>query len=455
MRPGNSIAVNYPYPMRTIRPERARMAFLVLTLFTLMAGDAWRYTVGWTGFAILVSLLAVAFIVILVVHRSRWSVGGLPYPLIAFLALTVLSLIWSFYPGATALGLAATWSTVIGGVAVAVIFSWGEILRGLGLALKLVLGMSLLFEFVVAALIRRPVLPPVPEPGIDYANLPSPIPPMLYWSRNELFTVFDDGKIQGIVGNSTLLSFVALVGIIVFGIQLAGGLVGKQLGLFWLAVAVVSLAFSRSATNILGLVTVLAIVAAVLLVRRAGTPRAVVTTYVGLIVIGVGTLATGLVLRNQVLGLLGKSPDLTNRTQIWRDVSALAEQRPVFGWGWVSYWVPWVKPFDNLAENNGIRQLHAHNAWIDVWFQLGIIGLIIFGALVLSTVSRAWLFAVDRPQVSPGNPGSFAPASLLPLLLLVALIVQSFAESRLLVEFGLFTLAVIAVKTKRPEWTPR
>ena len=178
-------------------------------------------------------------------------------------------------------------------------------------------------------------------------------------------------------------------------------------------------------------------------------------TYVSLTVVGLAALAGGLAFRAQVLGLLGKSSDLTNRTQIWQDVSALAQERPVFGWGWVSYWVPWVKPFDNLAENNGIRQLHAHNAWIDVWFQLGIIGLIVFGALIVSTLSRSWLFAVDRPQVSPGTQGDYSSASLLPLLLLVALIVQSFAESRLLVEFGLFTLALLAVKTKRPEWEPR
>ena len=441
--------------MRIIESTSARTVFLVLILFTLLAGDAWRYTIGWTGFAILVGLLAAASIVILIVRRTSWNIGSLPYPLIAFLALATLSLVWSFYPGATALGLAATWCTVIAGVAVAVTFSWAEILRGLALALRFVLGMSLLFEFVVAAFIRRPVLPPVPEPGIDYANLPNKVPPMLFWSRDELFQVFDGGKIQGIVGNSTLLSFVALLGIIVFGIQLAGGQIRRRWALFWLVIAGVNLAFSRSATNILGLVAVVVVVAAVLLVRRAKTPRQVVTTYVTLSVVGVAALAGGLVFRAQVLGLLGKSSDLTNRAQIWRDVSALAEQRPAFGWGWVSYWVPWVKPFDTLAENNGVRQLHAHNAWIDVWFQLGIIGLIVFGALVVSTLSRSWLLAVDRAQVSPGSAGVHTAASLLPLLLIVALIVQSFAESRLLVEYGLFTLAVLAVKTKQPEWEPR
>ena len=434
-----------------IESQPARTAFLVLIVATLMAGDAWRYIIGWTGFSILAGVLAIIAILMLVVLRGEWKISGLPYPLIAFLVLTVLSLVWSFYPGATALGIAATWCTVTGGIAVAVTFSWAEILRGFALALKFVLGLSLAFEFVVAAIIRRPVLPPVPQPGIDYSNLSDPIPPMLYWSRNELFQAFDDGKIQGIVGNSTLLSFVAVVGIIVFGIQLADGLVRKRRGLPWLAVAVASLAFSRSATNIVGLVAVITVVVAVLLVRRARTPRAIVTTYVGLVAFAAAGIVAALVFRAALLALLGKSSDLTNRTEIWRDVSELAQQRPLVGWGWVSYWAPWAKPFDTLAENNGIRQLHAHNAWLDVWFQLGIIGLVIFTALVLSTLSRTWLLAVDRPRLSPDTVAPYTAANLLPLLVLVALVVQSFAESRILVEFGLFTLALLAVKTNRPE----
>ena len=438
-----------------IELQPARTAFLVLTVATLMAGDAWRYVIGWTGFSILAGLLAVISILMLVALRDEWKISLLPYPLIAFLLLTVLSLVWSFYPGATALGIAATWCTVIGGIAVAVTFSWAEILRGFSLALRIVLGLSIVFEFVVAAFIRRPVLPPVPQPGIDYANLPDPVPLMLYWSRNELFQVFDDGKIQGIVGNSTLLSFVALVGIIVFSIQLAGGLVRKSWGLSWLAVAVVNLAFSRSATNILGLVAVTAVVLAVLMVRRATTPGAVIATYAGLVAVAAAGIVGALIFRAPLLALLGKSSDLTNRTEIWHDVSELAQQRPAVGWGWVSYWAPWAKPFDTLAENNGIRQLHAHNAWIDVWFQLGIIGLVIFVSLVVSTLSRTWLHAVDRPRLSRNTFGPYTPASLLPLLILVALIVQSFAESRLLVEFGLFALALLAVKTKWPDREPR
>jgi exopolysaccharide production protein ExoQ len=435
--------------MRLIERPGVRSGYLVLVLFTLLAGDVWRYTVSWAGFGVIAVVVGAFAVLLLVSQRRDWRVGGLPYPLIAFLALATASLAWSYYPGATALGLVATWLTVAVAVAVAVTYSWSELLRGLGTALRLVLGLSLLFEFVVAAFIRNPVLPPVAQPGIDYANLPDPIPKMLYWSRNELFEVLEGGQIQGIVGNSALLSFIALLGLIVFAIQLADKTVRTGTGIFWILVAAACFVFTRSATNLVGLVAVALVVVAVLIVRRARTPRERGVTYGVLAVVAISGGVTALLARNSIFELLGKSSDLTNRGAIWDAVIALAQERPVQGWGWISYWVPWVSPYDTLAFNNGVRQLHAHNAWLDVWLQLGILGLIVFGALVLSSLVRAWSYAVDRPQVSPQELAPYTVLSVLPVLLTVALLVQSFTESRLLVEYGLFLLFLIAVKTKR------
>ncbi|MDO9395056.1 MAG: O-antigen ligase family protein, partial [Herbiconiux sp.] len=126
----------------------------------------------------------------------------------------------------------------------------------------------------------------------------------------------------------------------------------------------------------------------------------------------------------------------------------LAAQRPAFGWGWVSYWVPWVEPFTDLAVRKGVTYLQAHNAWLDVWLQLGIAGLVVFIALVVGASYRAWWFAVDLPRDALGAPRAQVLLTLAPALLLTALIAQSFFESRLLIEGGWALLVVIAVKTK-------
>ncbi len=95
--------------------------------------------------------------------------------------------------------------------------------------------------------------------------------------------------------------------------------------------------------------------------------------------------------------------------------------------------------------------LHAHNAWLDVFLQLGIVGLVVFGAFVLSTLWRSWLFAVDRTITAPNTVGTYSWIAVVPLLMFVAQLVQSLAESRMLVEGGWMLLVLWAVKTK---WEP-
>jgi O-antigen ligase len=114
----------------------------------------------------------------------------------------------------------------------------------------------------------------------------------------------------------------------------------------------------------------------------------------------------------------------------------------------VSYWVPWVKPFKGLAERKGVEYLQAHNAWLDVWLQLGIIGLVILICLVVTTFGRAWIAAVDRPRFGIADTAPYSALTLLPLLVLAALIAQSAAESRLLVESGWMLLVAFCVRTK-------
>jgi len=184
----------------------------------------------------------------------------------------------------------------------------------------------------------------------------------------------------------------------------------------------------------------------VLLLRRFENRRGYI--WAGVAVVVAGGIAVMIAIPDKLLALLGKSPDLTNRTEIWGHVIDLAQQRPAFGWGWVSYWVPWVAPFDTLAKNSGVRQLHAHNAWLDIWLQLGIVGLVVFGALVLSTLVRSWLFARERPIGTGFAPAAHTAQSFLPLLIIVALLVQSVAESRLIVEYGLVLLTIMSVRTK-------
>jgi len=418
--------------------------FAGLVLFTGLAGDFWRNSLSWYGYGAIVLVILVGSILLLVRGRDRVKLGRMPYPLIAFLVLATASVAWSFYPGSSALGVTAQWVTTIAALPVALLLSWDELLRVLGWVLRLILGLSFLFEFVVSAFIRHPIFPVWLTP-----DNPHHVAKLLYWSRDLLFS---GGKIQGIVGNSSLLAMIALLALIVFAVQLACRTT-RFWGWFWLLVALVTIGITRSATIFIGVVAVAIVAAAAIIVRRATSDRSRMFRSTGIIAVVVIAAGLGVIFRSQLLELLGKSGTLTGRQGIWEAVIHLAQQRPAFGWGWVSYWTPWVEPFKDLIVRGGVQVMHAHNAWLDVWLQLGILGLVVFGLLVVSTVVRSWLMATDRlarggARTMVGAHTGYSWVALLPLLILTAELVQSLAESRLLIEGGWILLIVFAVKTK-------
>jgi O-antigen ligase len=412
----------------------------VLVLFTVFAGQFWRNLLGWWGYAAVVLAITTAVAVIMT-RRGLWrrlALRRLPRTFLLFGLLLVLSIAWSFYPGATALGIAAQAATTLGALFVAVANSWPQLLAAAARALTLILALSLVFELIAAVFVRQPILPFF----TDYAT--QKVPKAFYWTTGELFS---GGPIQGIVGNRNLLAFVALLALIAVGVLLAQRLVRTRPAVAWIAVAVVVLALTRSATVIAALVVTGGMLGALLLARHVGPGRRVWVA-VGTAAVAALAVVGVTVLWNQLLGVFGKSDDLTGRLDIWSAVAELASQRPVFGWGWVSYWVPWAEPFEGLAVRNGVTYLQAHDAWLDVWLQLGIVGLVLFALFAVATWHRAWWFATDNPLDGRGRPLPHLAVTLAPALILTALLVQSLVESRLLIEGGWLLLVVIGIKTK-------
>ncbi len=280
---------------------------------------------------------------------------------------------------------------------------------------------------------------------IDYSHLEK-IPAAFYWSRNLLF---EGGRIQGIQGNANLLAMVALLGLILFVVRLIARKGSPIWNTVWVVVAVGTLALTRSSTVIIATVAV----ALVAVFVRAGPPRRTAGR-------ASSSRSPGIVRRGRrrsSVAILARAPAARAARQERRPHQPARHlgsrspssrvQRPVAGWGWVSWWVPWVEPFDDLAVFRGVTYLQAHNAWVDVFLQLGILGLIVMLALVLSTLMRSWLVATDTDPVRAGRRSLEWPTTIVPFLMLVALLVQSLTESRLLIEIGWSLLVIIAIKT--------
>lgn len=413
--------------------------FAIIAFVFVFGSNGVRYVTGLPAFFVLAAILAVASIVLFIrlkPARFRWY--RLPSPIYWFLTLATLSIIWSSYRLESVAGVAAQLATTALAVVLAFVLSWHELLRTLASSMRWLLAVSFAFELWVSLFVREPLMAwwmQQPE-GKTHK--------ILFWSRDLLF---EGGPIQGVLGNSVLLGFLALIALVLFGIQLRAGLVRPFFGWCWVLVAVLTLVLTRSATIWVALLAVLVVLAFALWGRRAGQAKRlpVYGTAVALLAVAIASVTFA---RGFVFGLLGKSSDLTGRAETWQKVWELVEQRPWFGWGWVSYWPTWVKPFDGLDTKAGIPVMSAHNAWLDVWLQLGIIGVLVFAPIVFLTLQRVWFRAVDRPTRGPGPALPYATSALWPLLVMTALLVQSITESRLLIESGWLMLIILAVKTR-------
>ena len=79
------------------------------------------------------------------------------------------------------------------------------------------------------------------------------------------------------------------------------------------------------------------------------------------------------------------------------------------------------------------------NAYLDVYLRVGIVGVLLFVALIALAFSRSWLLASNRRSVVY----AWAP------LVLVSLLVTSVFESSILIESGWMLLLICTVKASQ------
>ncbi|WP_111718527.1 O-antigen ligase [Homoserinimonas sp. OAct 916] len=407
--------------------------------FVTFAGQALRNLAGWAGFAAIILAVFLATVSVLGPRIQSGRLAAVPVPLLLFLGLCAASLTWSKYGDATLLGLVVQWMPTVAGVLIAVTLDWQQLLDALWSALKWILGLSLVFELFVAVVVRGPLMPVGMRAGAH--------PETFAWSTGDLFSL---GPIQGIVANRNLLAFVALLAIITLAVRwFERPALHRNTGV-WLGIAALTLALTRSATVTIALFTIAALAAVVLLMRHIPDAWRRYLYPGGALVLLVG-LAAFVVNSATLFSIVGRDDDMTGRMEIWEKVTTLASQQPMFGWGWVGYWAPWVKPFHNLVVIDGTTYLQAHNALLDVWLQLGLAGVLLALFVAVTAGARAWRIALS-PVDRHGRRRPFSAITLLPLLLMAALLIQSLTESRLLIEGNwlLFVLLACAVKADAP-----
>lgn len=143
-----------------------------------------------------------------------------------------------------------------------------------------------------------------------------------------------------------------------------------------------------------------------------------------------------------LLGLVGKDPTLTGRTEIWALVIEKIQDRPILGYGFAGFWQGLRGESASIIRALRWPVPNSHNGYLDFILQLGFAGFSLFLVIYWSTLVRVYLLLRQR----------FCLDYLWPLIVLIYLIQINIAEPSLLAQndffWILFTTIVISASVE-------
>lgn len=202
-------------------------------------------------------------------------------------------------------------------------------------------------------------------------------------------------------------------------------------------------ALSGSATALVIVCTLLALLPLYGLLRARHTLAIPLLIFA---VLAAGTATTLLLVnREAVLLALGREPTLTGRTDLWQAAAEAASRKPWVGHGYSAFWAAGAGPSDVLWRRIGWQPPNAHNGYLDVWLDLGLVGLALFGASLLVGAARA----VRMVRTTTAAVG------LWPLAYLTFMVLYNLTESLVLKQNSIFwvlyvsSVTLVAVHARR------
>ena len=157
------------------------------------------------------------------------------------------------------------------------------------------------------------------------------------------------------------------------------------------------------------------------------------------------TLFAGLaawIARTGIIQLVNAGSEFEVRYTLWQEMWRLVSLHPLQGWGWAGIWPTDVTPYGWLDFVTKRDHASGLNAFLDVYFQVGLVGFIAFLALVRLASIRSWLLVSNKRSL----------VYVWPPLILVELPVTSAVESTVLVEFGWLLLACAVKVAQCMSW---
>jgi len=153
--------------------------------------------------------------------------------------------------------------------------------------------------------------------------------------------------------------------------------------------------------------------------------------FITVIIVGGGVVTLLLANAETVLGAFGRDITFTGRTGIWSAVLDKIWERPWLGYGYNVFWRGWEGESADIWRTT-IHIGHAHDGFLDLWLDLGLLGLSVFALSFITGCLRAvaWIRLTKNAE------------DLWPLAYLTFMILANITESSLMREDGLWLLYV-------------
>lgn len=109
-------------------------------------------------------------------------------------------------------------------------------------------------------------------------------------------------------------------------------------------------------------------------------------------------LSIGLGMSGTLAQFVGKDPTLTDRTEIWSVLLSM-HTNPLIGTGYESFWLgPRLDWFWRYSGQGALNE--AHNGYLEVYLEMGLIGDALICGFIVSSYSRIWKMVRNRESIA-------------------------------------------------------
>jgi len=324
-------------------------------------------------------------------HRLLWCLVGLAF----------ISLAWSEAPQITLRRSVALLGTTLLGIYLATRYTRQQLLELLAGTFGLIAVLSIAFAVLM--------------PGYGLQN------------------GSDDYLWRGIYENKNYLGAMMSLAVIVWLINCTGSLKARLMAAAFVGISAALLFLSNSVTAFLVLLLLLVILFMYFVHCRYNIRRPLFV----LAILVIGGLVAGVACAHwhDLLTFLGRNATLSGRTVLWQLIWDMIQQRPWLGYGYSAFWLGWDGQSASVWNALHWSPPHAHNGYLDLWLELGLVGVALFALSLLDNLRKAFVLALNERNI----------LAIFPFLFFAFITLYNGAESTIMVRNSIFWVLYVVL----------